>query len=77
MALPARQAPAISVLSRDIAKMGANFCWKQVEHALSIVGNEGIEVYQSLHTIGVCLDHPADDHARVAVADEDHPVRDF
>jgi|SRR5579872_1457735 len=77
VALPARQPPAISVFWCNAAKMGANFCWKQVEHALSIVGNEGIEVYQSLHTIGVCLDHRADDHARVAVADEDHPVRDF
>ncbi len=77
MALPARQPPAISVFSGDVAKVGANFRRKQVQHALSIVGNERVEENQSLHTIGVGLDHAADDHARITVADEDHPVRDF
>ncbi len=49
LALPARQPPAISLVSRDRAKMGANLRRKQVQYALPIFRNEGIQVNQSLY----------------------------
>ncbi len=76
LALPARQPPAVSMLSRDVAKMGANLRRKQVQHALPIFRNEGIQKNQSLDPSWLYLCHTTDDHARVTVTDKDHGARE-
>src|SRR5277367_1057766 len=76
LALPARQPPAISVLARDVAKIHANFRRKQVQYALPIFRNEGIQENQSLYLSWVCLCHSANDHACVTVTYKNHWVRE-
>jgi hypothetical protein len=76
LALAAGQPPAISMLSRDIAKIGANLGRKQVQYALPIFWDEGIKENQSLYLSWVCLCHPAYDHSCIAVAYKDYLFRE-
>ena len=48
LALAARQPPAVSLLLRDFAEMRANLRRKQVQYALPIFWNEGIQKNQTL-----------------------------
>ena len=76
LALAAGQPPAISMLSRDVAKIGAHLGRKQVQYALPIFRDEGIQENQSLYLSWVCLCHPAYDHACITVAYKDHLFRE-
>src|SRR5580700_1782988 len=67
LALAARKSPAVSLLSRDFAKMGANLWRKQVQHALPIFWNEGVQENQTLDSTRDRFGRTADDHARVAM----------
>ena len=74
LALTARQPPAISMLLRDFAKIGARLGRKQIQHALPIIRNKSIQENQALHLRRISLRHAADDHARVAVTYKDYRV---
>ena len=74
LAFPAWQPPAISVLSCDVTKIGANLGRKQIQYALAIFRNEGIQENQSLDLSWVCLCCTTYDHACVTVTYKDHMV---
>ena len=75
LAFPARQPPAVSLLSRDFSEMRANLIRKQVQHTLPIFWNEGIQENQTLDSSRDGFDHTADDHACVTVTNKDYGSR--
>ena len=71
LSLTSRQPPAISMFLGYIAEISTNLRRKEIEDALSIFGDEGIQENKSLYLCVAGLGDTTDEHARITVPYED------
>ena len=64
-------AVSLALLSRHVPEVRPNGCGKQVQNALSLVRNEGVEEYQMLDLSDMPLGKAAQNHAGITMTDED------
>jgi len=67
-----RQTPAVSMLTRCVAEIIDDSSGKQIQCALPMIGNKSIDKDQARDLVGIGLGYAADDHAGIAMSDEDH-----